>query len=163
MKEQLSKAIAAGRDVALEVVADHELLALQGPRAMEVLSTLLTGADADLTKMPFMTGRTVTLVGAPCHLTRCGYTGEDGFEVSVPANSARELWDALTSHDAVRPAGLGARDSLRLEAGLCLYGNDIDETTTPVEAAISWTIAKRRREEGGFLGADRILAQLRDG
>lgn len=162
IRGHVDSATSAGRDVALEVVRDHELLALQGPRAMEVMGTLLDDS-VDLVSMPFMTGRTVTLMGVLCHLTRCGYTGEDGFEISVPEENAVELWDALTAHEAVKPAGLGARDSLRLEAGLCLYGNDIDETTTPVEAALSWTIAKRRREEGGFLGAERILGQLRDG
>lgn len=161
MRAHLADATGLGEDVSLEIVEDHELLALQGPCAMEVLAGFLP--DLDLTQMPFMTGREVTLLGALCHLTRCGYTGEDGFELSVPADKTVELWDALTSHEAVRPVGLGARDSLRLEAGLCLYGNDIDDTTTPVEAALSWTIAKRRREEGGFLGGERILAQLRDG
>jgi aminomethyltransferase len=96
-------------------------------------------------------------------VTRYRYTGEDGFEISVPQTHVRELFGALVSRDDARPAGLGARDSLRLEAGLCLYGNGIDDTTTPVEAALTWSIGKRRREEGAFLVSNVILAQLRDG
>lgn len=161
IRAHLAEFQSKGKDVAFEVVEDHELLALQGPKAMQVLAELLP--DVDLVKMPFMTGRPVELLGTKMHVTRCGYTGEDGFEISVPASKTLELWATLTSHEAVRPVGLGARDSLRLEAGLCLYGNDIDDTTTPVEAALTWTIGKRRREEGGFLGAETILKQVRDG
>jgi aminomethyltransferase len=101
--------------------------------------------------------------GETCWLSRSGYTGEDGFEISVPADQADALARALLAHDAVSPVGLGARDSLRLEAGLCLYGHDIDETTTPVEAALSWSIGKRRRAEGGFPGAEAIQRQLEEG
>lgn len=160
IKAHLADANAKNMDVALEIIEDHELLALQGPKAMDVLSTYV--AD-DLVHMPFMTSKPMTIMGKTCHVTRCGYTGEDGFEISVPASMVREFFDSLISKTEVNPAGLGARDSLRLEAGLCLYGNDIDENTSPVEAALNWTIGKRRREEGGFLGADVILGHLRDG
>lgn len=163
IKEHLSAATSKGLDVALEIIEDHELLALQGPKAMDILSKYVARSDVDLVRMAFMTSAPMTLLGSPCHVTRCGYTGEDGFEISVPASIAVELFDSLVANDEVRPAGLGARDSLRLEAGLCLYGNDIDETTSPVEAALNWTIGKRRREEGGFLGSETILGHLRDG
>jgi aminomethyltransferase len=168
IREHLEGARARGLDVALEIIEDHELLALQGPRAMDALAALLGAAGAknagiDLARMAFMTARPMDLVGATCLVTRCGYTGEDGFEISVPKTHVLELFDALLARDDVRPAGLGARDSLRLEAGLCLYGNDIDDTTTPIEAGLTWTVGKRRREEGGFLGSDVILGQLRDG
>jgi aminomethyltransferase len=99
----------------------------------------------------------------PCIITRSGYTGEDGYEISIAAEDAEKLARLLLAEPEVRPAGLGARDSLRLEAGLCLYGHDIDETTTPVEAGLSWVIGKRRREEGGFLGDGVILKQLKAG
>jgi aminomethyltransferase len=95
-----------------------------------------------------------------CHISRSGYTGEDGFEISVPAASAQQLWQMLLRDGALAPIGLGARDSLRLEAGLCLYGHDIDETTSPVEAGLAWSIQKRRRIEGGFPGAERIQDEL---
>ena len=101
--------------------------------------------------------------GAACFVTRSGYTGEDGYEISVPANQADALARKLLAQNDVEAIGLGARDSLRLEAGLCLYGHDIDETTTPVEAALTWSIGKRRREEGGFPGADVILGQIKNG
>lgn len=148
-------------DVALEVIEDHDLLALQGPKAMETLAKMVP--DVDLVKMPFMTCAEMNLNGIQCHVTRCGYTGEDGFEISVPSVKALELFETLIAEDTVRPVGLGARDSLRLEAGLCLYGNDIDETTSPVEAGLNWTIGKRRRETGGFLGSDVILKHLNEG
>ena len=116
----------------------------------------------DLVKVGFMEGFDTPLAGiAGCRLTRCGYTGEDGFELSVPSRDAVALAEALLAmEDIVKPAGLGARDSLRLEAGLCLYGNDIDTTTTPVEGGLTWTIGgpkTRRRQEQGFLGADKFL------
>lgn len=142
---------------------DRALLALQGPEAERVLSALAPGAA----EMRFMDVRALTIVGAECIVSRSGYTGEDGYEISVPAEVAEELADALMADSAVAPVGLGARDSLRLEAGLCLYGNDIDESTTPVEAALTWAIQKARRaggaREGGFPGAERILAELADG
>ena len=114
--------------------------------------------------MVFMDSKAVTLVGVPCFISRSGYTGEDGFEISVPAAQADTLARALLAQPEVKPVGLGARNSLRLEAGLCLYGNDIDTTTTPVEASLNWAMQKVRRtgggRAGGFPGADKILAQL---
>jgi aminomethyltransferase len=139
---------------------DRALVALQGPAAEEVLAAFVPEVRAFL----FMEMRAVTLLGAPCFVSRSGYTGEDGFEISMPAELAEPLCEALLGNPAVAPAGLGARDSLRLEAGLCLYGADLDETTTPVEAALEWTIPKVRRaggeRAGGFPGAEVILAQL---
>ena len=145
--------------VSLEVREDLALLAIQGPSAVDVLTRLCPEAG-DLT---FMTGKPVQIDGVPCHASRSGYTGEDGYEISVPADKAEGLARKLLTHDEVEPIGLGARDSLRLEAGLCLYGHDIDETTTPVEAALTWSVGKRRREEANFPGAEKILAQIGDG
>ena len=139
---------------------DHGLLALQGPQAVTALSRLAPGIE----KLVFMTGGNYTIAGCDCFVTRSGYTGEDGFEISVPAAQADMLARALLAQPEVKPIGLGARNSLRLEAGLCLYGNDIDTTTTPVEAAIGWAMQKVRRtggaRAGGFPGADKVLAQL---
>jgi len=147
------------KDVSLEHI-DNGLIALQGPAAAGVLST---GTDIDLTAVSFMQNRVTELFGVPeCRITRCGYTGEDGFEISIPRDRTVELTEKLLKHDLVELAGLGARDSLRLEAGLCLYGNDIDETTTPVEASLTWTIAKSRRKERNFPGAEKILQQIKD-
>nr|WP_176491294.1 glycine cleavage system aminomethyltransferase GcvT [Polaromonas sp. AET17H-212] len=138
------------------------LLALQGPQAVTALSRLAPGVE----KLVFMTGGRFSVAGCDCFLTRSGYTGEDGFEISVPAAQADTLARALLAQPEVKPVGLGARNSLRLEAGLCLYGNDIDTTTTPVEASLNWAIQKVRRtggaRAGGFPGADRVLAQLAD-
>ena len=140
--------------------ADHRaLLALQGPRAAEVLARHCPEA-AD---MGFMTGIATLFDGTPVHVSRSGYTGEDGFEISVRAAKVEAVADALLAEPEVRPIGLGARDSLRLEAGLCLYGHDIDTTTSPVEAALVWSMQKRRREEDGFPGADRIRRELAEG
>jgi aminomethyltransferase len=140
--------------------ADHRaLIALQGPKAAAVLERHCAGAAA----MPFMTARSASFDGIDCHVSRSGYTGEDGYEISVKANRVRAIAERLLGHAEVKPIGLGARDSLRLEAGLCLYGHDIDTSTSPVEAALAWSIQKRRREEGGFPGAERVLAELRDG
>jgi aminomethyltransferase len=148
---------------AIELLSDHALLALQGPQAEAVLAQLAPEVSA----MRFMDVRAVTLLGRRCTVSRSGYTGEDGFEISVPAESAEALCEAFLSHRAVAPVGLGARDSLRLEAGLCLYGADLDETTTPIEAALEWTIPKIRRSggqrAGGFPGAQVILGQLANG
>jgi glycine cleavage system T protein (aminomethyltransferase) len=138
---------------------DRALLALQGPAAEAVMERLAPGAAA----LPFMSMRPMTLDGLACLVTRSGYTGEDGFEISVPAESAARLAKTLLVAPEVKPAGLGARDTLRLEAGLCLYGHDIDETTTPVEADLAWSIGKRRRQGGGYPGAAVIARQLRDG
>lgn len=147
----------------VEPLPDRALLALQGPEAVTVLAKLAP-AVADLT---FMTGTHLDIAGIPCGVTRSGYTGEDGFEISVPADRAEELARLLLADEAVAPIGLGARDSLRLEAGLCLYGHDIDTTTTPVEAGLIWAISKARRaggaRSGGFPGAAIILDQLANG
>lgn len=138
---------------------DLALLALQGPEAGNVLARLAPATQA----LMFMQLAEVTLAGVPCLVSRSGYTGEDGFEISVPAASACDLAERLLAEAEVAPIGLGARDSLRLEAGLCLYGHDIDTETTPIEAGLAWSIGKRRREEGGYPGAEVIAAQLRDG
>ncbi len=143
----------------LEPHEDRALLALQGPAAAAVMATLAP----ELAALPFMGVAAVTLAGAACLASRSGYTGEDGFEISIPADDAEEVARLLLAQPGVMPAGLGARDSLRLEAGLCLYGNDIDETTNPVEAALMWTIPKRRRAEASFIGAAPILAALAAG
>jgi aminomethyltransferase len=139
---------------------DRALLALQGPLAVSALQRLLPGVE----NLVFMTGHAFTWNGADLYVTRSGYTGEDGFEISVPAASADAFARALLAQPEVKPIGLGARNSLRLEAGLCLYGNDIDTTTTPVEAALNWAMQKVRRtggeRAGGFPGADVVLAQL---
>ncbi|KAJ1549402.1 hypothetical protein HK405_004104 [Cladochytrium tenue] len=140
-------------------VLDKSLVALQGPMAAGVVARL---ANEDLTGFKFMTGRHMKLGGIPVYISRCGYTGEDGFEVGNH-EKAEELSTLLLKEEAVKMAGLAVRDSLRLEAGLCLYGHDIDDTTKPVEAGLTWTIGQRRRKEGGFLGADKILPQLQKG
>jgi aminomethyltransferase len=146
-------------EVAIENLASRALLALQGPAAATVLARLVP----DSTKLFFMQSAVWTIEGAPCFVTRSGYTGEDGFEISVPGEAAEALARRLIAMPEVKPVGLGARDSLRLEAGLCLYGNDIDQTTTPVEAGLAWSIGERRRREGGFPGAGVIQPQLREG
>lgn len=138
---------------------DFTLMALQGPEAVDVLASY----DPSIAEMAFMSAATATLDGVKVHLTRSGYTGEDGFELPIPNGDAERIWNMLLGDDRVEAIGLGARDSLRLEAGLCLYGHDIDITTSPVEAGLTWSIQKRRREEGGFPGAERIQAELRDG
>ncbi|WP_268906200.1 glycine cleavage system aminomethyltransferase GcvT [Elioraea tepida] len=146
--------------VRLERWDDRALLALQGPAAEAVMIRLGGTAAAAL---PFLGVGEVTLAGIPAIVSRSGYTGEDGFEISVAADQAEALARAILADADVAPAGLGARDSLRLEAGLCLYGNDIDRTTSPVEAALTWTIGKRRRSEWTFLGAERVRAELESG
>jgi aminomethyltransferase len=145
--------------VQLHLHEDRALLALQGPAASAVIARL--GQDA--AALPFMGVAEVPLAGIPCLVSRSGYTGEDGFEISVPAEHAEALADKLTAEPEVAPAGLGARDSLRLEAGLCLYGNDIDELTTPVEADLNWVIGKRRRTAWDFPGAAAIRDQFEHG
>jgi aminomethyltransferase len=119
--------------------------------------------EADLSSMGFMRAALAPAFGTDAMIARCGYTGEDGFEVSLPAEAAASAWQTLSAYERVTQVGLGARDTLRLEAGLCLYGQDLTDEISPVEAALGWTIAKRRREEGGFLGADRILEELARG
>lgn len=139
---------------------DRALLALQGPKAVDALSRLVPGVQ----QLVFMTGGAFRWDGTDLFVTRSGYTGEDGFEISLPGDRAEAFARALLAQPEVKPVGLGARNSLRLEAGLCLYGNDIDTTTTPVEAALTWAIQKVRRtggeRAGGFPGADRVLGQL---
>ncbi|MGX1787715.1 glycine cleavage system aminomethyltransferase GcvT [Bosea sp. NPDC055332] len=142
------------------VKAEHRgLIALQGPKAEEALAAL----NPEAPEMGFMTLRTLKLGGVKANVSRSGYTGEDGYEISAAADRIGEIWDALLLDARVKPIGLGARDSLRLEAGLCLYGHDIDTTTSPVEAALNWSIQKRRREEGGFPGAARIQREFAEG
>ena len=147
----------------VETITDRALIALQGPKAEAALEALAPGAAA----MKFMDVATLDWNGVELWVSRSGYTGEDGYEISLHAVHAENFAKALLEQDGVAPIGLGARDSLRLEAGLCLYGNDIDTTTTPVEAALNWAIQKARRKggdrEGGFPGADRILRELSEG
>lgn len=147
----------------VEELADRALLALQGPAAGAVMARLLP----ETAKMIFMHTAKVILVGVECFISRSGYTGEDGFEISVPSDKAEELARLLLSQPEVAPIGLGARDSLRLEAGLCLYGHDMDTNTTPVEASLGWALSKARRADGerpgGYPGAEIILRQLADG
>ena len=147
----------------IEQLPDRALIALQGPKACSVLAKFC----ADAASMRFMDSGPRSIDGIDCLVSRSGYTGEDGFEISVPADHAERLAKALLGDSDVLPIGLGARDSLRLEAGLCLYGHDIDTTTTPVEGALEWSIQKSRRKgaarAGGFAGADKILAQLENG
>ena len=149
-----------GSRCTIEPRFDRALLALQGPQAVTALSRLLPGIE----QLVFMTGMPLTWEGADLYVTRSGYTGEDGFEISLPAHAADAFARALLAQPEVKPIGLGARNSLRLEAGLCLYGNDIDTTTTPVEANLNWAMQKVRRSggarAGGFPGADKVLAQL---
>ena len=144
----------------VEPMPEQALLALQGPQAARVLERLVPGVGA----LVFMTGGAFAWQGAPLYITRSGYTGEDGFEISLPGDRAEAFARALLAQPEVQPIGLGARNSLRLEAGLCLYGNDIDTTTTPVEAGLNWAMQKVRKgggaRAGGFPGAARVLAQL---
>ncbi|MFV3073891.1 glycine cleavage system aminomethyltransferase GcvT [Niveispirillum fermenti] len=147
-------------DVTIDYLGDDAgLLALQGPEAASILSRLLPEAAA----MGFMSARQAVIGGIPVQISRSGYTGEDGYEISVAAADAEGLARLLLAQDGVEAIGLGARDSLRLEAGLCLYGHDIDTTTDPVEAALTWTISKRRKAEGGFPGASVVQSRLAAG
>ena len=150
---------AAGERAELVRADDGGLLALQGPEAVAAASAIWPEADA----LFFMTFRTVDTPEGVFTVARSGYTGEDGVEVLVPAEVAPRIWDRLLADERVRPVGLGARDSLRLEAGLPLYGHDIDETTSPVEANLAFAVSKRRREEGGFPGSERVLRELAEG
>ncbi|MGR5142313.1 glycine cleavage system aminomethyltransferase GcvT [Photobacterium sp. DNB23_23_1] len=148
-------------DVTMEIIEERALLALQGPKAAQVLARL----NPVVSDMVFMDAAKVELLGIECLVSRSGYTGEDGYEISVPANKAEELARELLGQEEVEWIGLGARDSLRLECGLCLYGHDLDTTTTPVEASLLWGISKPRRADGeragGFPGADIILEQIK--
>jgi aminomethyltransferase len=147
------------REVVIDHMKEQALLALQGPRAAEVLETIVPGVS----ELGFMQGGPYQWNGRNLWISRSGYTGEDGFEISVPAVAAAELADAICANELAKPIGLGARDSLRLEAGLPLYGHDLDDRTTPVMAGLTFAINKRRRAEGGFAGAMRILAELQNG
>ena len=146
-------------DVRLEPMPERALLALQGPVAKDVMAKLSDFAAG----LPFMGAASGKVGDFDCQVSRSGYTGEDGFEISVAANRVEKLARLLLAQDGVQAIGLGARDSLRLEAGLCLYGHDIDETTSPIEAGLAWSIQKRRREQGGFPGAARIQDELANG
>ena len=146
-------------DTAARSRPDLAILALQGPASDTVIGSFLPESIG----LAFMAGASGVLAGAPIVVSRSGYTGEDGFEMVVPASGAEAVAESLLRRPQVRWAGLGARDTLRLEAGLCLYGHDLDETTTPVEAGLVWAMQKRRRQEGGFLGWDRIRAELDQG
>ncbi|KIC17113.1 glycine cleavage system aminomethyltransferase GcvT [Leisingera sp. ANG-DT] len=140
-------------------IFDRALVAVQGPKAEDVVGELCPAAR----ELKFMETTIAEIGGVECRISRLGYTGEDGYEISIPEADAIRVSKLFLAHDDCEPAGLGARDSLRLEAGLCLYGNDIDQSTSPIEASLSWAIQKRRKEEGGFPGADRIQKELAEG
>lgn len=140
-------------------ITDRALVAVQGPKAEDVVGELCPAAR----ELKFMETTVAEIMGAECRISRLGYTGEDGYEISIPEDRAVEITRAFLAHVDCEPAGLGARDSLRLEAGLCLYGNDIDRSTSPIEANLIWAIQKRRREEGGFPGAERIQDEISNG
>lgn len=146
-------------NVKLAPIEDRALVALQGPKAAAVLARHCPKAAG----LAFMTATAELFDGIACQVARSGYTGEDGFEISVASNKVVALVEALLADPDVKPIGLGARDLLRLEAGLCLYGHDIDEETSPVEADLVWSIGKRRRSEGGFTGAERITREIAEG
>ena len=143
----------------IEPMFSRGLMALQGPQASQALARLVPAVAT----MKFMTGAFFVIDGARCYITRSGYTGCDGFEISTPADATDAIARKLLAQPEVKPIGLGARDSLRLEAGLCLYGHDIDTTTTPVEAALLWSIGKERRTQGGFPGAASVRRQIAEG
>jgi len=149
--------------VDITVLEDRALLALQGPASEEIMEALA----ADVSSLSFMQGTQASILDAQCYITRSGYTGEDGFEISIPADKANDLARALLANYDIKPVGLGARDTLRLEAGLCLYGHDINSETTPISAGLEWSISKARRtggaRQGGFPGADIILEQMEKG
>ncbi|HEX6375958.1 MAG TPA: glycine cleavage system aminomethyltransferase GcvT [Allosphingosinicella sp.] len=147
------------RTVVLDHMKEQALLALQGPKAVDVLARLAPGVE----QLGFMTGGAFALGGGAAWISRSGYTGEDGFEISLPAARVAAVADLLAGEEEVKPVGLGARDSLRLEAGLPLYGHDLDTTTTPIEADLGFAVSKRRRAEGGFAGWPRILREIEEG
>jgi len=146
-------------EVIVEELPQWALLALQGPQAEAALESVVTGVAA----LQFMQGGPFEFDGSGIYVTRSGYTGEDGYEITVRNETAQGLWSALLAHRDVLPIGLGARDSLRMEAGLSLYGHELDETVSPVEAGLLWSIPKHRRTEGGFPGADRIQREIAEG
>ena len=162
-KQDLARMTASLPDCDVSAITDRALLAIQGPAAAAVMARIAP----ETTDMVFMDWRPMSIEGIDCFIGRAGYTGEDGFEISVPNNKADAFARRLLAEEEVEPIGLGARDSLRLEAGLCLYGHDLDETTTPVEASLLWAMQKVRRADGeragGFPGADVIFKQLCDG
>lgn len=146
-------------DVELKILDDRALIAIQGPEAAEVMAR----HEPILAEMGFMDTARLMLFGADCYVSRSGYTGEDGYEISVPADQAERIWDTILEDARVKPIGLGARDSLRLEAGLPLHGHDIDATTSPVEGALTFALSKSRKERADFAGAERVLKELADG
>jgi aminomethyltransferase len=148
-----------GGDTTIDYRPERALVALQGPAAVAALSSL----NVAIAEMSFMSFIDTKLAGKPVSISRCGYTGEDGFEISAAVGDMDELARIILDHADVEAAGLGARDSLRLEAGLCLYGQDIDDTTSPIEAGLHWTITKKRLETGGFLGANIIQNHAKSG
>uniref|UniRef100_D3TLX4 Aminomethyltransferase n=1 Tax=Glossina morsitans morsitans TaxID=37546 RepID=D3TLX4_GLOMM len=165
MEAAVAKRKAEGKDVSIEFLSpkDQSLIALQGPSSVKALANL---TKANLQQLYFMTTIISEVAGVnDCRITRCGYTGEDGVEISVPSSKIKHVTESLLqqTNGNVKMAGLGARDSLRLEAGLCLYGNDIDSNTTPIEGALAWLVAKRRRAELNFPGAEIIVNQLKSG
>lgn len=165
LTEQLSIFKSSGHDASLEFLDSdaQSLLALQGPCSAAILQSFVDGST-DLSSLYFMDSTTTTVCGVPdCRVTRCGYTGEDGFEISIPSDRVEEIAESFVAQDEVKLAGLGARDTLRLEAGMCLHGSDISPETTPVEAALMWTISRKRRDERRFPGATAILKQLSEG
>jgi len=149
-------------EITLNHLDDRALLALQGPEAFAALARHVTG-EWPLDALGFMTGGRFEIAGVDAFITRSGYTGEDGFEISIPADAAEHVANALCGEPEVKPIGLGARDSLRLEADLPLYGHDLDEETTPIAAGLGFALSKRRREEGGFPGHARIMAEREQG
>ena len=159
-KEHVEATKKSGSDVEMQVHEENGIIAVQGPKAQEALQTL---TSADLEKLYFSQFANIPLANSKAWVTRTGYTGEDGFEIALPKESAESLVGGLLKHKDVKLAGLGARDSLRLEAGLCLYGSDLNEEITPVEAGLTWTIGKRRREKYDFLGSETIKDQVENG
>eukprot|EP00456_Euglypha_rotunda_P091837 TRINITY_DN9663_c0_g1_i5.p1 TRINITY_DN9663_c0_g1~~TRINITY_DN9663_c0_g1_i5.p1 ORF type:complete len:256 (-),score=38.54 TRINITY_DN9663_c0_g1_i5:40-807(-) len=166
----------------MEYLENRSLLALQGPKAHEVLARHITGWTAGcepasgpgalssnpnpkerVSKLPFMSASEAKFDNVDVYITRCGYTGEDGYEISIPNEHAVSVAKSLLGNSEVLPAGLGPRDSLRLEAGLCLYGHELNDTISPIEAGLAWLVDKRRRTEGGFLGSEHVLKQLKEG
>lgn len=157
--ESCDKARKNGADIKVEALSDYALLALQGPKAREVMESF----NPALKELFFMQATQAKIMDCDCLVSCSGYTGEDGYEIAIPADKARDFVTALLKNPDVAPIGLGARDTLRLEAGLCLYGNDITESVTPAEAGITFAISKRRREEASFPGAAAVLSGINNG
>ena len=167
LQHHLSEFRASGKDASIEIIEDRGLIALQGPKAAANLQKYMPN-DVDLSQVKFMNSIHTYLPildNTQVIVSRCGYTGEDGFEISVTEDNATKLFDLFitASNKEVLPIGLGARDSLRMEAGLCLYGHDLEEDITPVEAALMWTVGKKKKKEGGYLGAEHVLEQQKNG